>query len=527
MRFRSLSLLALSLSSTLLLLACGSEGGGQSSQGTVTTDGTLTISAPSDPGNLFPSKTLNAATRQLAVFGYESLVAFGDDGKLAPWLAESWVSSPTEVIFKLRDGVTCSDGSTLTAQTVADNYMWITDPANSSAIRGVFVPPDLTATADGAANTVTLKTAMPNPFLTEMVGQVLIVCSSGLSNPDEYSNAFDGTGLYTLTDARPGESYTLTRRSDYTWGPGGTTSDTPGLPMTVTVNVITNNITRANLLLSGETNFATVTMPDSERLEAAGMSGISASMLSAQLFFNHDDAHVTADPAVRMALVRATNTDEIAEILTGGNGSPAQSFQSGQPTTCALKDLHSSVPSFDEQEASRILDAAGWVMESDGVRSKRGKKLTVNILHLQGSERTAAFEYLASQWKNLGVHVTIQAADSSVIQSILLSGNSGNWDVADLAIGGVSFPSMMVSFFSGAGPQNFAKIKNPDFDLNVAAAMNTLGLEGCPQWQEAERAIVANADVLPIGWSSTVAYTDGFTARQAIPIEPWSIRKNK
>lgn len=521
MRFRYIPIIAFVLSSTLAVVACGSEGGGQ---GTVTTDGALTISAPTDPGNLFPPKTLNATARQLAVFGYESLVSFGDDGKLAPWLAQSWDSSATEVVFKLRDGVTCSDGSTLSAQMVADNYTWITDPANSSAIRGVFVPPDLTATADSAANTVTLKTAMPNPFLTEMVGQVLIVCSSGLSHPDEYSNRFDGTGLYTLTDASPGESYTLTRRSDYTWGPGGTTSDTPGLPMTVTVNVITNNVTRANLLLSGETNFATVTMPDSERLETAGMPGISASMLSAELFFNHDDAHVTADPAVRMALVRSTNTEEIADILTGGNGSPAQSFQSGLPKTCALEDLNSSVPSFDEQDASRILDAAGWIMGPDGLRSKNGRKLTVNILHLQGSERVAAFEYLASQWKKLGVDVVIQTADSPVIQSILFSGNSGNWDVVDLAIGGVSFPSMMVPFFSGAGPQNFAKIKNPAFDLNVAVAMNTLGLEGCPQWQEAERAIVANADVLPIGWSSTVAYTDGFTARQVIPIEPWSIR---
>ncbi|MFC8936486.1 ABC transporter substrate-binding protein [Rhodococcus sp. NPDC057135] len=524
MKFRSATLVGTVAAGVLLLSACGAGGTRHGDPGAVVTDGALNITVPADPGNLSPHSTVATTTRQVIAFGYDSLVTMDDNGKPKPWLAETWDASATEVTFTLRNGITCADGSPLTAQTVADNYTWIADPAHGSPILGLFVPMGLTATADDGARTVTLTSPTPNPFLTEMTGQAFIACSPVLNNPNDFSGAFDGTGMYALTDVKPGASYTLTRRSDYTWGPDGTTSETAGLPKTVTINVVTDNTTRANLLLSGDTNSATVIGPDAERVEASGIASIPMTASSTQMYFNHDPSRITADPAVRLALVQGTNTQEIADILVGGQGSPTQSFQVGAPKICPLDDLYTSIPEFDADKAMKTLDTAGWTVGSDGTRTKDGKALTVKILYRSGTESAAAFEYLASQWKKIGVDVSLRAADTAVINGMLFSGEEGDWDIVDWAVG-APFPTLFVPFFSGTTVTNFARIDNPDYDNHVSAAMDKLGISGCSEWQDAERSIVANADVLPIGWADTSTYTDKFTARMSFQIEPWSIRQ--
>ena len=73
-----------------------------------------------------------------------------------PGLAESWEETPTSVTYTLKDGITCADGTPLTASTVADNFSFVADPANQSPLLGLYVPPGITAEADDAARTVTL-----------------------------------------------------------------------------------------------------------------------------------------------------------------------------------------------------------------------------------------------------------------------------------------------------------------------------------------------------------------------------------
>lgn len=525
MKVRSASFTALVAASALFLNACGTGSAGRGEPGTVVTDGALNITIAADPGSLSPHATANSITRQVIAFGYDSLITVDDNGHTKPWLAETWKASTDEVTFTLRDGITCADGSPLTAQIVADNYTWIADPEHSSPILGAFVPLGTTATADDAARTVTLKSPTPNPFLTEVAGQAFIACSPVLANPSDFSSAFDGTGLYELTDVKPGASYTLTRRGDYKWGPDGTTSDTAGLPKTVTINVVTDDTTRANLLLSGDTNSATVVGPDTVRIEARGIASIPLRTSSTQMFFNHDPSRVTTDPAVRLALVQGTNTQEMADILAGGQGSPTETFQVGAPKTCPLDDLYVSIPSFDAEKAEKTLDAAGWTRGADGTRSKEGRVLSVKVLYRSGTEKSAAFEYLAAQWHKIGVEVSLRSADTAVINGMLFSGEVGDWDIVDWGVGG-QFPTLFVPYFSGTEATNFARIENSDYNNHVATAMTKVGTTGCADWQDAERALVAGVDVLPIGWAELATYTENFSAHMSFQIEPWSIRQS-
>ena len=55
---------------------------------------------------------------------YESLVQYSSDGKIIPWLAESWTVSPDgkEYIFKLRKDVKFADGTMFNAAAVKKNF---------------------------------------------------------------------------------------------------------------------------------------------------------------------------------------------------------------------------------------------------------------------------------------------------------------------------------------------------------------------------------------------------------------------
>lgn len=525
MKVRYLPVLAVAAAGALVLTACSpssSPGTGQSAA--AVTDGTLKWALSTDPGNLFPQTTSYSDTRQLVAFGYDSLIAVDDNGQPKPWLAEKWDASSTEVTFTLKEGITCGDGSPLTAQTVADNFTWITDTKNSSPVVGLFVPSGTTAKADNSARTVTLTSPTPNPFLLELLGQVFIACGKTIASPDKYSSAFDGTGPYTLTDVRPGESYTLTRRDDYTWGPDGTTSKTAGLPKTVTVTVVGDDTTRANLLLAGSIDAATVVGPDAARLDAQGMSGLPLKSGSTELFFNQAASRPASDPAVRKALVQSTNTKVMADIMAGGKGEPSQSLLIGKPTTCAIEDVHKSAPAFDTAAAAKTLDDAGWKVGAGGVRSKDGQALSIKLVYRNSTEKASAFEVLASEWKKLGVDVTLKGADQAVLNDLLSSG-TGDWDVVDWYVG-APFPTMLVPFFSGSKSNNFSKINNSTYNEHVILASNKLGIQGCPDWQIAERALVSDADILPIGWINNSTYTRNFTASRSFQIEPWSIRQS-
>ena len=103
--------------------------------------GTVTVTVGADPGSLDPHLSVIATTNFVNSFAYETLVYLGQDGEITPGLAESWEDSPTSVTYTLKDGVTCADGTPLTATTVADNFSFIADPANQSPLLGPYVPP--------------------------------------------------------------------------------------------------------------------------------------------------------------------------------------------------------------------------------------------------------------------------------------------------------------------------------------------------------------------------------------------------
>ena len=159
----------------------------------------------------------------------------------------------------------------MTATVVKQNLDFVGNPANKSPLLGLFMPIGATVTANNGTRTVTVTTNTPQPFMIQGLALVQLVCSKGLANRSILDHGTDGTGPYKLTGAVPGDHYTFSVRKGYTWGPGGATTAVSGLPAKVTVKVVTNETTAANLLLTGGLNVASIGGPDRTRLNKANL----------------------------------------------------------------------------------------------------------------------------------------------------------------------------------------------------------------------------------------------------------------
>src|SRR6185503_18169536 len=92
--------------------------------------GALTVALDQEPPTLDPHASPSAVTYQVIASVTESLLYHGRDGKLVPWLAESWTAAADgrSVTFKLRRDVKFHDGTPFNAAAVKFNFDRIVDP---------------------------------------------------------------------------------------------------------------------------------------------------------------------------------------------------------------------------------------------------------------------------------------------------------------------------------------------------------------------------------------------------------------
>lgn len=508
------------------LAGCGGTSN-SSGNAEVVDGGTFTLGLSSDPGDLDPQMGAGSSLFTVTQFAYDSLVSVdGKNGEIRSALAKSWKLQGNSVSLTLAEGISCADGTPLTASAVADNLNFVADPNNKSPFLGTYLPAGATAKGDNASRGVTITLTQPAPFVLNGLSSVPIVCPNGMANRASLKTTTAGTGPYRLTEAAPGDHYTYAIRDGYTWGPDGAATATKGMPKTVVIKVVENETTAANLLLSGGLNAAKVAGPDAERLGKSGLFAADTPALVGEQWYNHAAGRVTGDPAVRMALTQALDLRQLQKVLTSGQGIAATTLAMNEPVACPGDSVSRSLPATDPRAAGALLDRAGWTMGSDGKRAKAGKPLAVTLLYQNdnGSGGGAAAELAVRQWNAIGVGATARSADETTLTSTIFG--AGDWDVAWVSLN-LNSPDQLVPFLSGpAAPQgnNFAAISNPDYDRAVTSAMAIEGVAGCKDWLAAESLLIAKADIVP--FAAKAVPTFGKAARFATPgqLVPTSIR---
>jgi peptide/nickel transport system substrate-binding protein len=493
MRTRTVSLITAVI--VLLAVIASATSAAVDRAGAAKASGVVTIAIATDPGNLDPQLTLLGAARQVDAFAYDTLVNTVGPGKVVSGLARSWkVLSPKKVVFTLRPGITCSDGSKLTAAVVKQNLDFVGTPANKSPFLGTFMP--IGATIVASNNTVTVTTASPNPFMLQGLSFVQIVCGKGLADRGALAKGTIGSGPYVLAGVVPGDHYTFKLRKGYAWGPNGATS--AGMPPQVVVKVVTNETTQANLLLTGGVNIANIAGADRKRLNSRHIFHRDAVGTPVEIFFNEGQGHPGANPTVRKGLVQALNLTQIGTVATAGLGQKMTQLTRQDLTPCAGNSVTGNVPAYSPSAAKSAFG---------------GSPPAVTLLYPtdQGATFPPAAELAQAQLQSAGVKVTLDAESSTALTGKIFG--TGDWDVVLIGLG-VSTPAQLTSILSGPAPPNginFAHLNNAGYTQAVARASRRVGAGGCKFWLDAERSLFRASDVAPTSVLTTAFYGRGVT----------------
>lgn len=364
-------------------------------------------------GGFYPNGgVLNQITDKLTYQNPQTL-------QIEPWIAESWTvnDTATEYTFKLRKGVTFSDGSPLDANAVAKNYdtFGLGNKELKQPVSEVINNYDHSEVVD--PDTVKFYFKKPSPgFLqgTSVIGSGLVSLKTLALPFDQLGDATKiiGSGPFVVASETLGKQLELKARPDYNWGPAKLEHQGRAYLDGIKYIITGEDSVRIGALLSGQADFIRQLQAYDEKqvvdqsfaIYAAPTRGVNDSVA-----FRPDNPLV-ADIKVRQALLHATNNKEIVDTLFSTNYPQAKSIISS--AAAGYADLSSKL-TYDPATAEKLLDEAGWTKGADGVRQKDGKPLSLAVYEsIPQPQNKAVLQLVAQQWAKIGVKLQVLAGTS-------------------------------------------------------------------------------------------------------------------
>jgi len=130
------------------------------------------------------------------------------------------------------------------------------------------------------------------------------------------------------------------------------------------------------------------------------------------VFLNNSNP-ILADTKVRQALTHATNVQDIRDLL---NFQPVRSDSPFLKSQFAYNPEIVQLP-YDPVKAKALLDEAGWIVGSDGIRAKDGTPLALRFVSQSLSDYAAIAQVLQKEWAELGVEIEAILQPEADIQS--------------------------------------------------------------------------------------------------------------
>ena len=390
-----------------------------SAQGTPVRGGTLIYLEQQTYTNLYPpaggfypnSGVLNQITDKLTYQNPQTL-------EIEPWIAESWTvnATATEYVFKIRPGVTFSDGTPVDAAAVAKNYdtFGLGNRELRQPVSEVITNYDCSEVIDPLTVRFLFKAPSPG-FLqgTSVIGGGLVSLRTLALPYDQMGDATKiiGSGPFTVARQVLGRELVLNARQGYNWGPAKHPHQGRALLDSIRIIVTGEDSVRIGGLLAGQAHvIRQVQAYDEERVKSRGFQIFAPSTrgVNNSIAFRPDNPLV-ADIRVRRALLHATNAAEVVSTLFSANYPQATSVIAS--TAQGYVNL-SSMLAFDPTLSARLFDEAGWTLGAGGVRAKDGQELALTAYESPPQPRNKdTLQLVAQQWARVGVKLNVLAGD--------------------------------------------------------------------------------------------------------------------
>ena len=466
----------------------------------------------------------NNAVRQHV---FQSLTQSDENMLTGASLAESWRAVDDNTWeFKLRDGVTFSNGSPFSATDVIYSICRIPlvegSPSSfTSFVRGIVA----IETPDDS--TIIFKTSAPAPILPTNMSSVAILSAAAFGgegvtfNAEKCENMGDlpastdfndpskavGTGPYKLVSYTRGDNIRISINENY-WG------DAPAW-QNVILRPIANPGARVAALLAGDVDvIETPPVQDFDNIKRAGFE--IAQGLSNRVIYLHMDSgpdvppgvigtngkNPFADVRVREAISKAINRDAIVDRVMGGFAVAAGDLLP-YPLFGTREDA--APDAFDADRAKALLAEAGF---ADGFEVTLS---TPNDRYIN-DERVA--QAIAQMLARVGIRANIDAMTASTFFSRRGQGEYGLWLAGwGAASGEMTNPLVALTATrnpdAGMGATNLQKYSNPALDALIIEARRTVD-------DDARRSILQRA--------AKMAMDDYATVPLHFEVTPWAYK---
>jgi peptide/nickel transport system substrate-binding protein len=414
---RTVALSSIAVVAAATVAACGGGASTDQPVGDPVFGGTLTFYDPVEYQAWKPTNSIWSNSQVANNLAERLIWQDPATGEYRPWLAESYTVSDDHLAytFKLRPGVTFSDGTPLNAEVVKHNF---DQHGVGDQALGITQDPfwtDYAGTDVVDANTVVVKLSKPNAGFIQILSNYRASSILGEStlrrdlNGQSDLRNWVGTGPFVVESVSGTTGVTLKRREDYNWAPQGSKHSGRAYLDRIVFKTVPEAGTRVGALQSGEAQIARNIAPyDEATVEGGGGTLVAISVqgetndLTVRL--DHADSPLQ-DKQVRLALQAATDRKAINEaVLSPNYPIPTSELVKGTP----MRGDSSRFLGYDLDKAKSLLDGAGWRVGPDGIRVKDGKRLSIHqrvAPYYQVSQ--SVLEVLQSQWRKAGVEITL------------------------------------------------------------------------------------------------------------------------
>ncbi|MCX5496628.1 ABC transporter substrate-binding protein [Kaistia dalseonensis] len=344
----------------------------------------VTIAIGSEPSTLDPQQRDDGGERAINDNIYETLMARTPAGELVPGLA---AAAPTQIDattweFKLRPGVTFTNGEPFNADAVVASVTRIIDPALKSEQMSYFGTIKSAEKVDDV--TVRIITTGADPILPSRMYWMKMVPAAYSKDPN-FATAPVGTGPYELDSWSRGESVVLKANPKY-WG---------GAPAIDQVNYrfISEPGTRMSGLMAGELDVITNLLPE---FVASVPKSEAVQGLETSVIILSTENPTVKDLKVREALNLAVDRKALAESLFSGYATPTKG-QLVNPRAFGYNKALEPYP-YDPEKARALIKEAGAEGKTITLVGEAGRWLKDREL----------IEAVGAYWDAVGVKTDIQ-----------------------------------------------------------------------------------------------------------------------
>lgn len=388
-------------------------------------DTTLRIGWSGKPDTLNPAYAFLGESYTIFHLIYSTLTRQATDGSYAGSLAKDWSVSEDGLTwtYHLKDGVKWHNGEPLTADQVAWDINAIMNDPEGWATLSNYTAGFKEVTAPDAA-TVVIVTEYPIANMDYRASYLYAFYPphfEGFTTAEDLQNFANdnpiGTGPFKFrTFDKDTGVVILDANKDYI-------DSAPKIDSLI-FQTFDNTDAMVQALKVGDIDMLT-SVPASAFETVKGFENVNATAIDNYYFYeliinsvdpNFDPAPTgnpaLADPAVRLAIAHSINKQDIVDIVFQGLAAPGDTIIGPAMGGGFWHSPNVEDVPFDIGEANRVLDEAGYVIGSDGVRAKGDLRLEFRLQFPSTLAVYARMADLMADWfKQAGMKATPEAMD--------------------------------------------------------------------------------------------------------------------